>query len=256
MSIPWFKMETGVSSKVKNGLTASDLGLYIYIMEAAKMRSLALELHKNDTGAALDLHKDDTGVALAEHSNCIRLTLREVKALAAELKIRQADQALQRLVDAEYLAEVTDFTVDVVWTLQLDRKSVATSTNGKVDIQALCATGDHSSCYRPFCNQVERWARNHGPTHTCRRCRAAVKGDSESDSESKQNPLTETETETLFPKGKEVKAKEGQNLDSPAPGGAARPEPDRVDTSEERSPVADDDHDEDYTPPEPWEAII
>ncbi|MEA1798681.1 hypothetical protein [Rhodococcus qingshengii] len=244
MSIPWFKMETGVSSKVKNGLTASDLGLYVYIMEAAKMRSLALELHKNDTGAALDLHKDDTGVALAQHSNCIRLTLREVKALAAELKIRQADQALQRLVDAEYLAEVSDSHVDVVWTLQLERKSVTTSTNGKLDIAALCATGDHSSCYRPFCSQVERWARNHGPTHTCRRCRAAAKGDSESDSESKQNPLTETLTETeTDPLKGSGEGEVSQNLDSPAPGGAARPEPG---PSEAGAPVDDD---EDYTPP-------
>ncbi|ANQ69429.1 hypothetical protein AOT96_00025 [Rhodococcus sp. 008] len=102
-------------------------------------------------------------------------------------------------------------------------------------IRAACSRGNHSEC------PETKWCRKEKTSR--RDSRKDSRGNSRKESDRREG------------EGREVNntspALSGQNLDSPAPGGAARPEPTPADPSEAGAPVADDE-----PPSKPWEAII
>jgi len=231
----WFKLDSsGLDPLIRGGeMTKDDIAFYVYIMGYVKVQKSLWSQIPTVSRQTLDK---------VGQTADIRVPLSLVKPLGTELKVRRPMESLARLVHVGWFAELTDTELVIDWRPQLSEREAVTSKNTRPEIQKLCATGDHSKCYRPFCTEVKRYARGHGPsclTTGCKLCKRLTQEVSSDRSENGQTTGHRVETETLSPEGKEEKSKERQNLPSPAPGGAAPSEPARVDPSEAGAPVDD-----------------
>lgn len=240
MSGNWFKLDSsGLDPLIRGGeLTKDDIAFYVYIMGYVKVQKSLWSQIPTVSRQTLDK---------VGQTADIRVPLSLVKPLGTELKVRRPMESLARLVNVGWFAGLTDTELVIDWRPQLSEREAVTSKNTRPEIQKLCATGDHSKCYRPFCTEVKRYARGHGPsclTTGCKLCKRLIQEVSSDRSESGQTIGHRVETETLSPEGKEEKSKEAA-APTLTPGGDAPDSPPEKDTP----PVADDEPEEDYTPP-------
>lgn len=146
LSYKWFKARTGMTAMApRYGLTASDIGLYYALMSTSK-----------------------------EHLLDGYLTIAEGASVGSTLKLRGWRQSLERLQSTGLLTVIGE-RIELDWSGQETRESIenalakkaAAGKNGRSDIPAMHAAGDHSKCRKrgkkDDCPYAEKNARNYAP---------------------------------------------------------------------------------------------
>ncbi|MCQ4127930.1 hypothetical protein NOU13_25850 [Rhodococcus erythropolis] len=160
-----------------------------------------------------------------------RLDLVEVAKMASSLRLKNWKSALQGLLEAGLITEVTDTYIQLDWTGQTTREAIekhaVTRADGSHDIPKMHERGDHTFCRKPHCDNATQWAKDYdenGKKGVTRKVTQKVtKGDPASD----HPPVTQSQSQRQRQKDSGYDEDEkGQNLDStPSPSGGARPEP-------------------------------
>ncbi|WP_050656588.1 hypothetical protein [Rhodococcus sp. 311R] len=213
----WWKCPANLQqTQIIHGLSMASLGLYLVIMSNSK-RNLTVSM-QTSCGHHEDIMRTSQGGLVA---------LKEIEAAAKSANFKGWRAALQELMRAGLLTSVDDDFVQADWSLQDETKATkapVTSEYTKVGIQVLCAAGNHERCYLPFCDKVERYARGHGLTHTCKRCKEVSSRTKNQVRNQKNHSLdkTQTQTETNPLKGL---GEGGVKYENPEPENPAGPEP-------------------------------
>ncbi|RAL31502.1 hypothetical protein [Rhodococcus sp. AQ5-07] len=181
-----------------------------------------------------------------------KLDLAEVAKMASSLRLKTWKSALQGLLEAGLITEVTDTYVQLDWTGQTTREAIekrsVTRADGTHDIPKMHENGDHTYCRKPHCDKATQWAKGYDENGEKRVTRKVTGKGTNSDPTGDHPPVPQSQSsDSRGRRTLEDEPDERQNLASPAPGGAAHPEP--AEEKDTNPPVADDEPDEDYTPP-------
>ncbi|PBI96433.1 hypothetical protein BKP42_41140 [Rhodococcus erythropolis] len=180
-----------------------------------------------------------------------KLDLAEVAKLASSLRLKTWKSALQGLLEAGLITEVTETYIQLDWTGQTTREAIekrsVTRPDGTHDVAKMHENGDHTYCRKPHCDTATQWAKGYDENGVKRVTRKVTGKGTKGDPTGDHPPVPQSQSsEYRGRKTLDYEPDERQNLPTPAPGGAAPTEPGPSGAG--ALPVDDD---EDYTPPTP-----
>ncbi|MBT2271004.1 hypothetical protein [Rhodococcus qingshengii] len=198
----FFKARTNFESLVSNhALTASDFGLY-YVLMCVSKRDL------------LDG----------------KVSLRTVAHESRNLHFRAWKPALEKLLEAGLITEVTDTYIQLDWTGQTTREAIekrsVTRADGTHDVAKMHDSDDHTFCRKPHCDIATDWAKGYDGSGKKGVTRKVTEKVTEDDPTGDRPPVPQSQSQRQRQKdsGYDEDEKTRQaSPPAPAPGGAPHP---------------------------------